>query len=55
MGLGERGDMGGVVIEVSIFLAIVAYFWNRDKRGQMDGQAAEKNKKAIALMTLFLR
>jgi hypothetical protein len=35
VGLGDREDMVGVVSGSSIFIGIVAYFWNRDKRGQM--------------------
>ncbi len=40
--------MGGVVIWVSIFMGIVVYFWNRNKAGQMDGQALKKDKTNIA-------
>ncbi len=39
--------MGGVVSGVSIFLGIVAYFWNRGKMGQMDVMAASSDKTTI--------
>ncbi len=41
VGLGNWEDMVGVVIGLGIFLGIVAYFWNRDKMGQMDGPASK--------------
>lgn len=35
---GNWGNMVGLIIGLSIFLAAVVYFWNKNKSGQMDGQ-----------------
>jgi hypothetical protein len=44
---GNWGDLVGLIIGTILFLAVVAYFWNKLKSGQMDGKAIKKDETAI--------